>query len=1047
MVNAFVEFVKEYRKKNPALSYKDAMKEAAKVYKKGDKSKPTPPKKEKEGNIKMEISEVKEPKKDRQKKVKKYKKLSKEVEESLGKSQITPKVFNEYVILANVLAGKSAKNSYARHLKMVRRKLNTKKLKPLKEKLDKAKSDSNELINLLDKQKAENIKRPLKTQSRYSFEQNKMNRYRKILGEKITDFKKNPENKGKDVPKKKLEREAETEADELVITELIDGNLKKIGGLTTGKLDYSTAYREYKKKNPKGTKTAFKPEYAKLKKDFEEKKKKEKKESLSRTSSTDSSASRTTSRIVSKASTSSTSSVADEPKKGKLTEREQRNYDYYIKLLKDNETELSLGGGESEKVLFLALGRPDTAFFKRVVKQLETINRKRPDDEDITYLLEIATNTLDNINDVRNETKPIKPKKLPPKPKPKAKPKTKPKSKEILSDTGSETEDDDTTPPPTPTPTPTPKTKTNITMLKTNHKGEKVPVAKSMIKDIEKQLEKAKTDGYEKSKLVVKYLRQYENQKYSKSGLPKSKSRKAVNAIIDSWEQNNIPKEQHTSLEEAIAPTKPISFASDDVVRKAIAKAAAGASDSDSDTLELNEEVSDKIANNQKQLEALNEDYGIKTASTETKNKLEEVASLFNGSPDDRLKSWVQFIDALDKSSPKSNVEKQIDIGDDDDLTFNMSEVLDAYQTNIFDLAKELMAGKTAGEGFAGVEPINSVDDLEEAKGGALNDLIHRKLIKNNPKVSKQKSVDDKDKIFVQMSKQSYIKPDERKANLEGYTYLPQQSDMENAVYENSKDKKLIIAFRGSAKLKDLKADLGIATGLLEKTSRHDSTEELVKKLKTLFPDYSITLTGHSLGGSLAVSMSSKHNIPAVVFNAGHTIGKSKHKDSDIKFYTKEGDPVSMLGANSYKDVKFIEGSHKNVLKDHSLDNFEEGGSLLGDVGKAFLSQGMDTDATDRVKDAAEGLLKKGISSAVGVGSNMVKNSLNNSINDAFSGGSLVDNLKSKLMNYAKENTKVRKALVLKDIYKLVKQIKNEGFKKDMLKEVGKIALELNELS
>jgi hypothetical protein len=1039
MVNAFVEFVKEYRKKNPALSYKDAMKEAAKVYKKGDKSKPTPPKKEKEGNIKMEISEVKEPKKDRQKKVKKYKKLSKEVEESLGKSQITPKVFNEYVILANVLAGKSAKNSYARHLKMVRRKLNTKKLKPLKEKLDKAKSDSNELINLLDKQKAENIKRPLKTQSRYSFEQNKMNRYRKILGEKITDFKKNPENKGKDIPKKKLEREAETEADELVITELIDGNLKKIGGLTTGKLDYFTAYREYKKKNPKGTKTAFKPEYAKLKKDFEEKKKKEKKESLSRTSSTDSSVSR----IVSKASTSS--SVADvEPKKGKLTEREQRNYDYYIKLLGDNEMELSLGGGESEKALFLALGRPDTAFFKRVVKQLETINRKRPDDEDITYLLEIATNTLDSINDVRTETKPIKPKKLPPKPKakPKPKPKPKPKSKEILTDTGSETEDDDTTPPPSPPPSP--KIYIAKTTQKTNHKGEKVPVAKSMIKDIEKQLEKAKTDGYEKSKLVVKYLRQYENQKYSKSGLPKSKSRKAVNAIIDSWEQKNIPKEQHTSLEEAIASTKPLSFPSDDVVRKAIAKAEGRASDSD--TLELNEEVSNKIANNQKQLEALTEDYGKKTASTETKNNLEKVASLFSGSPDDRLKSWVDFIDALDKSSPKSDVEKKIDI-DDDNLTFNMSEVLDAYQTNIFDLAKELMAGKTAGEGFAGVEPINSVDDLEEAKGGALNDLIHRKLIKNNPKVSKQKSVDVGDKIFVQMSKQSYIKPDERKANLEGYTYLPQQSDMENAVYENSKDKKLIIAFRGSAKLKDLKADLGIATGLLEKTSRHDSTEELVKKLKTLFPDYSITLTGHSLGGSLAVSMSSKHNIPAVVFNAGHTIGKSKHKDSDIKFYTKEGDPVSMLGANSYKDVKFIEGSHKNVLKDHSLDNFEEGGSLLGDVGKAFLSQGMDTDATDRVKDAAEGLLKKGISSAVGVGSNMVKNSLNNSINDAFSGGSLVDNLKSKLMNYAKENTKVRKALVLKDIYKLVKQIKNEGFKKDMLKEVGKIALELNELS
>ncbi len=1035
MVNAFVEFVKEYRKKNPSLSYKDAMKEAAKVYKRGDAvSKSAPAKKEKqkeekEENVKMEISEApkKEPKKDRQKKVKKYKKLAKEVEEDIGKSRMTPKKFNEYVILANVLAGKSAKNSYARHLKMVRRKLNTKKLKPLKEKLEKAKSDSNELIDLLDKQKASNIKRPLKTQTKYSEEQNKMNRYRKILGEKISAFNKDPKNKGKDVPKGKLEREAEKEADELIITETIEGNLKKIDGR---KISYSEAYRDYKKKNPKGTKTTFKPIYAKLK------------TSISRTSSTASSTpSKTKSRTISISSSQNIDSD-DEPKatkkKGKeLTTLQKKNLSIATKIYEDTK-------GKPIDDVFVAMGRPDTAQMLRFLKQVETIQRKDPDTDNIDDIVELYTEIYDNIDAVRAGTKP----KVAPKParKPKALPKPKPKSKETISDTGSETEDDDTTPTPKPKP-PARKMKVVKTTKLLNRQGEEVPVAISIIKPIEEQLEKAKRDGYQKSKLVVNYIRQYEHDKYSKAGLPKSKSRKAVNAIVDAWEDKNIPEDDRTSLKGAITPYKPASYLSDADLAIAIKKAEESSSGTELEEVLIDADTAAKIKNNQKQYEALKEEYGTKRASTETKNKLEEVASLYSGSPDERLKSWVAFIDALEKSSPKSNVEKEVSIGEDDDLTFNMPEVLDAYYDNIADLAKELMEGKTAGEGFAGVEPINSVDDLEEAKGGALNDLIHRKLIKNNPKVSKQKSVDDKDKIFVQISKQSYIKPDDRKATLAGYTYLAQQSDIENAVYENSDDKKLIIAFRGSAKLKDLKADLGIATGLLEKTSRHDSTEELVKKLKTLFPDYSITLTGHSLGGSLAISMSSKHNIPAVVFNAGHTIGKSKHKDSDIKFYTKEGDPVSMLGANSYKDVKFIEGSHKNVLKDHSLTNFEEGGSLLGDVGKAFLSQGMDTEATDRVKDTAEGLLKKGISSAVGVGSNMVKNSLTNSINDAFSGGSLVDNLKSKLVNYAKENTKVRKAILLKDIYKLVKEIKHQGFKKDMLKEVGKIALELNELS
>ena len=41
----------------------------------------------------------------------------------------------------------------------------------------------------------------------------------------------------------------------------------------------------------------------------------------------------------------------------------------------------------------------------------------------------------------------------------------------------------------------------------------------------------------------------------------------------------------------------------------------------------------------------------------------------------------------------------------------------------------------------------------------------------------------------------------------------------------------------------------------------------------------------------------------------------------------------------------------------------------------------------------------------------------------------------------------MKKALLLRDVYTLVKKIKNNGFKMDMVKEIGKIALDLNDLA
>lgn len=180
MVNAFIKFVQDYRSKNPSLSYKDAMKQAAKVYKKDGKNEtpkkethtmpdgtvmdgathsssskkikpsrkaPPPPKK------KDEKDEPKMDKKVRGKTLTVYKKLLSKVESGVRSGKLDDKEYDDWRKSANMLRGKSSSNSYAKKLKEIEKKLKTKKFASLVKKASKE--------DLKAKTRADKLKRDL----------------------------------------------------------------------------------------------------------------------------------------------------------------------------------------------------------------------------------------------------------------------------------------------------------------------------------------------------------------------------------------------------------------------------------------------------------------------------------------------------------------------------------------------------------------------------------------------------------------------------------------------------------------------------------------------------------------------------------------------------------------------------------------------------------------------------------------------------------------------------------------------------------------------
>ena len=146
----------------------------------------------------------------------------------------------------------------------------------------------------------------------------------------------------------------------------------------------------------------------------------------------------------------------------------------------------------------------------------------------------------------------------------------------------------------------------------------------------------------------------------------------------------------------------------------------------------------------------------------------------------------------------------------------------------------------------------------------------------------------------------SYASRDKQKGAFknQGYVFYSDLSDVNEQVYYNPREKKLLYSVKGTNpfSLKDLGTDAYLAMGKLKDTNRYKEAENKLQLAKTRYNPKDVVVAGHSLGGSISQYIAGK-NDKVYTLNKGATIGQ-KTRSNENAFRTK-GDYVSLLNANS----------------------------------------------------------------------------------------------------------------------------------------------------
>jgi hypothetical protein len=147
------------------------------------------------------------------------------------------------------------------------------------------------------------------------------------------------------------------------------------------------------------------------------------------------------------------------------------------------------------------------------------------------------------------------------------------------------------------------------------------------------------------------------------------------------------------------------------------------------------------------------------------------------------------------------------------------------------------------------------------------------------------------------------------------------------STFRNRITQEVVVAIRGTdfSNVNDVLTDVAIVGGVVTWTPRYSVIKNIVSKAIQKYGRKNITLTGHSLGGKLAIEAGNEFGLPVYVFNAATgPLDFFARRNKNVKFYTtninKSRDIVSFLGTlyNKYNNLEF----RQEALDPHTLKNF-----------------------------------------------------------------------------------------------------------------------------
>lgn len=170
-----------------------------------------------------------------------------------------------------------------------------------------------------------------------------------------------------------------------------------------------------------------------------------------------------------------------------------------------------------------------------------------------------------------------------------------------------------------------------------------------------------------------------------------------------------------------------------------------------------------------------------------------------------------------------------------------------------------------------------------------------------------------------------------REHGMDGLVLDKDLSSKKNSVFYDQGTGQVVISYRGTdpSDSEDLWDDFLIATGFESRASRFKKAEKLYQTAAAKYGKENITITGHSLGGEIAMTVAERHDVEAHVFSPGMELAKAfqSHKGNanhTYVYYTRH-DPVPMVvpySMDSNRITRIVPQS--NTWNPHAIDNFIE---------------------------------------------------------------------------------------------------------------------------